>query len=30
MDNNYIAFMNNMVAIKVQLEKNNSDNYKKY
>lgn len=29
MDNNYMAFMNNMVAIKAQLEKNNSDSYKK-
>lgn len=29
MDNNYLTFMNNMIAIKVQLEKNNSDSYKK-
>lgn len=29
MDNNYITFMNNMIAIKAQLEKNNSDRYKK-
>ncbi len=29
MDNNYMAFMNNMIAIKAQLEKNNSDSYKK-
>lgn len=29
MDNNYRTFMNNMVAIKAQLEKNNSDSYKK-
>lgn len=29
MDNNYITFMNNMIAIKAQLEKNNSDSYKK-
>ena len=29
MDNNYLTFMNNMIAIKEQLEKNNSDSYKK-
>lgn len=29
MDNNYLTFMNNMITIKEQLEKNNSDSYKK-